>query len=222
MAVPPLDTYTVKVRDNKAYIPREGSRNDSWNYAIRYRDFILSVYGPAADNRLLEDFCRKLSDPTLTLLRFQNLYFHKLLQSREEINDFPVVAVENLRLRKFDYNRRECNWDVAYRFWAEEKYHREINLFETCIENIYVWRAYNYRIYGDNPTDEAELVRNLIIHFNQCRMKDVPPPADFFDKNQIGEVVFDLFPNIGSSLFDFMYERGVYMDFTALRTFYRE
>ncbi|XP_062026102.1 uncharacterized protein LOC133742457 [Rosa rugosa] len=67
MVVPPWDTYTVKVRDNKAYIPRQGSRNYSWNYTIRYRDFILSVYGPVADNRLLDDFCRRLSDPTLTL-----------------------------------------------------------------------------------------------------------------------------------------------------------
>ncbi|KAM5552594.1 hypothetical protein ABKV19_027099 [Rosa sericea] len=222
MGVPPLNTYSVKVRDNKAYIPRQGSRDDSRNYAHRYLYFILSVYGPVADNRLLDDFCRKLSQQNLTLLRFQNLYFHKLLQSREEINDFPVVAVENLRLRKYFYNGRVRNWDVAYRLWAEEKYHREINLFETCIKNIYVWRAYNYRIYADNPTDEAELVRNLIIHFNQCRMKNVLPPADFYDKNQIGEVVFDLFPDIDSSLFDFMYERGVYMDFTALRTFYRE
>lgn len=42
-------------------------------------------------------------------------------------------------------------------------------------------------------------------------MKDILAPNDSYNKRQIGQIVFDLFPDTGYHLFDFMSDYGVYM-----------
>ncbi|KAL6224013.1 hypothetical protein ACLB2K_002870 [Fragaria x ananassa] len=219
--LPILNRDTVKVRDDKPIIPKKHSLYT--NHAERFREFILSVFGPAGDNRVLEDFLRKLSNPELSLFQFQNLYFHKFLQSREGITAFPVLAVQNLRrLEYVTYNGRASKWIQAYKSWVQDHYPEGgIDLETTCSEDIYAWRAFNYRFYRDDPIDEADLVRNLISHFNECRAKDIPASGTF-DLKQVGEVVFSLFPDIYTDLFDFLYECNVYLDFHACRTYYRD
>lgn len=187
---------------------------------------------------LLNDFMKKIADWSLHPIpisywiyfvfvlihrfQFQNLYFHKFLQSREDITAFPVLAVQNLRrLQNVTYKERERKWTQAYKSWVQDHYPEGgIDLETTCSEDIYAWRAFNYRFYRDDPIDEADLVRNLISHFNECRAKDIPASAAF-DLKQVGEVVFSLFPDIYTDLFDFLYECNVYLDFTARRTYYR-
>nr|XP_011459153.1 PREDICTED: uncharacterized protein LOC101308222 [Fragaria vesca subsp. vesca] len=157
------------------------------------------------------------------MFQFQNLYFHKFLQNREDITAFPVLAVQNLRrLQNVTYKERERKWTQAYKSWVQDHYPEGgIDLETTCSEEIYAWRAFNYRFYRDDPVDEADLVRTLISHFNECRAKDIPASATF-DLKQVGEVVFSLFPDIYTDLFDFLYECNVYLDFSACRTYYRD
>ncbi|XP_062014596.1 uncharacterized protein LOC133731172 [Rosa rugosa] len=129
------------------------------------------------------------------------------------------MAVWNLRNIKFDHEGFKENWTDAYTRW--DAWRSISDLFWTCWEDDYFWRAYCFRHYEDDAVDEAELVRNGITHFNENVMKDVPPPDDFFNKRQIGEVVLDLFPDVSFRLFDFMWDNDVNMDFTMSRTCYR-
>lgn len=155
-------------------------------------------------------------------VKFRNLFFHLFFQTEEELCDFPAVAVWNLRNIKFDHEGLKENWTDAYTRW-DDLHPREgaINLIRTCRENDYFMRAYKYKQYGNDAVKEAELVRNGITHFNENVMKDVPPPDDFFNKRQIGEVVLDLFPDVSFRLFDFMWDNDVNMDFTMSRTCFR-
>lgn len=137
------------------------------------------------------------------------------------MTDFLAVAVENLHDMKVWYNGLEYKWEEAYWVWESHNYKKKFDLFGTCIMNIYAWRAYIFRTYTNDSMDEAHLVQNFIKHFNQCRMKDISAPKDSYNKRQIGQVVFDLVPDIGFHLFDFMWDCGVYMDFTMLRTYFR-
>lgn len=150
--------------------------------------------------------------------QFRNLYFHLFLQTEEELCDFPANTVWNLRNTKFNRNGFEDKWIDAYRLWDGQHDREEINLFFASLRSMHVWRVYHdYRTYrDDDPVDEAELVRNGITHFNQDLL-----PADFYDKRQIGKIFFDLFPNVGFRLYDFMWDSGVNMDFTMSRTCYR-
>lgn len=151
---------------------------------------------------------------------FQNLYFHKFLQSHEDITNFPAIAVANLRIQKdVCYQGSDVAWEIAYQSWVEREYPgKEIHLANVCSQNDYARRAYAYRQrgYEDNPIQEADLVRNFVMHFNENR----PAGQDTFDGLQIGGIVFDLFPHIGQDLYDFMFECHVNMDFSHIRTFY--
>lgn len=109
----------------------------------------------------------------------------------------------------------------AYRMWVREHYPEdEIDWDRTYNLDIYAQRAFNYRFYQNDPIDEVDPVRNVITHFNECRMKYIPPPEDTYDLKQVREVVYVLFPDICTDLFDFWYKCGVYLDFTAARTYY--
>ncbi|KAK9938843.1 hypothetical protein M0R45_015561 [Rubus argutus] len=223
-----LSTHNVRVRDHQAFLPKEGSRHDSKDYPMLYLRFLQIIFNPvqgvfgapgyeiAPNVRAREDLFKKLCTPNLSLEQFRNLYFHLFLQTEEERCDFPALAVWNLRNMRVEYDGAKAIWTDAYRSWDRDHDREEINLFSTSLKNVYVWRLYygNRKYRDDDPVDEAELVRNGITHFNQCVMKGVRRPVYFYNKRQMGEVFFDLFPNVGFRLYDFMWQCGVNMDFT--------
>lgn len=140
------------------------------------------------------------------------------LQTEEELADFPERAIANLRYRKVTYNGKKYSWEGAYQAWEGQKYNENFNLFYSSMSDLLVFRVYCFSTYVDDPVDEAVLVRNVIVHLNQWLMKSTPLPANYFDKREIGRIVYNSFPNIAFRLFEYMWDCEVDMDFTNSRT----
>lgn len=149
---------------------------------------------------------------------FKNIYFHPFHQGEEELSDFPARVVENLKFRKVQCRCKGQKWIKAYNHWEGRFYGRRIDLIETVMVDLQLLRVYAKGSYKNTAAKEAALVRNIILHLNEQKIK---VDTEIYDKTEMLEIIYDHFPDINFMLFEFCQYCGVDLDFTKLRKFYK-
>lgn len=195
--------------------------SDTMQYPLILQEHVEAVYGTTGLRQDRDDFLTKLKTPGLTKRQFEALYYHQLLQNQEQRTDFPADVVENLRDRWVLYEDTLMHWEDAYFFWEQKKYNQKIKLYDTCSQHPYHFAALKVYLHGsylDNSVNQVKLTRNIVRHINDHMWK---AQMHLYNKREKSAIIYELFPSIGSRLFQFLWELEINMDFKKSKVCFR-
>lgn len=212
----------VRVRDNVAMLPGVDLSADTRQYPLILQRHVEAVYGTTGSRQDRDDFLAKLKTPGLTRRQFESLYYHEFLQNQEQRADFPADVVENLRDRWVWYNGALMHWEDAYSSWEQQNYNQKFKLYDTCSQHphhYWAFKVYLHGTYLDDSVNQVKLARNIVRHINdhlwKARIKRL------YSKRDKSAIIYELFPNIGSRWFEFLWELEIDLDFKKSRKYFR-
>lgn len=209
-----LIASNVLVKDNVARLLDVNSSTDTIQYALRLQEHVDSVYGTTGWRPDWVDFLVRLKTPSLTRRQFDALYFHEFLHNQEQMADFPADVVENLRDRWVLHGGSWMHWEKTYLLWEKKPYNQHFQLHNTCSQHphhYWALKVYMHWTYQNDSVNQVRLARNIVRYINDhLWMTQI---KHLYSKHEKCAIIYELFPNIGSRWFEFLWDLGIDLDF---------
>ncbi|XP_024177679.2 uncharacterized protein LOC112183527 [Rosa chinensis] len=124
-----------------------------------------------------------------------------------------------MRNRLVTYNGTVQRWEAAHNDWEKTVYPEKIDLEQACSKDPWALKVFKHTTtYNNTPASRVKLARNIIIHLNDHR---IGKKQSIYTSYELGALVDELFPNLSSRLFEFLWKQRINLDFKRSRNTFK-